>query len=127
VTHTFNEKGKYKVTLHFFDREDNSNTHTLILLVGDQDIPLALAQATVDQYMPLLVQDACGPGKPAMTLHRDDRVQFSAADSVNTDGTSRLLDYTWELSEGVQNTSQDFSYRFIELTPGDQCASVTLR
>lgn len=127
VTHAYSEKGKYKVTLHFFDRSDESNTHTLTVLVGDQDVPLALASATVNQYTPTLTPDACAEGQPAMIISRDDRVMFSAADSVNTDGSSRLLDYTWELSEGIQNTSRDFSYRFTQLTPGNDCATATLR
>lgn len=127
ITHAYQEKGKYEVTLKFFDRNDNNNSHTITILVGDQDVPLALAEARVGEYTPLLQGDVCEPGKNAMVISRNDRVMFNAAESVNTDGTSRLLDYNWVLSEDVQNTSRDFSYRFTQLTPGTQCASAILR
>ncbi len=126
IDHAYSKKGKYKVTLHFFDRNDESNTDTAFVLVGDQDSPLALAEATVNEHTPLLTEDACGAGKSAMAVTRSEQVLLSGEDSSNSDGTPRLLDYAWEVSEGVRNTGRNFSYRFQELTAPGECAEISL-
>ncbi len=126
VTHTYQEEGKYEVTLNFFDRDDNSNQVSAFVLVAEGDNPIALAEATVGGRSPELTEDLCGEGKSGYFVSRAENVVLTAENSVNRDGSSRLLSYNWEFSDGTNNTTKQFTKRFNELTPENQCETVTL-
>lgn len=40
VTHKYEKKGKFNVKLNFFDRDDNDNTDTSFVLIGEGKVRL---------------------------------------------------------------------------------------
>ena len=126
VTHAYSEKGKYRVKLNFFDRDDNDNAAYTYVLVGVGDEPLAVADVLVNGQPELMTDDLCGTGKHGYIITRSDNLSFSGKESINTDGSSRLLVYDWQFSDGLRNNRRDFTHRFDEVSPVGECSSVSL-
>jgi PKD repeat protein len=126
VTHTYNEKGKYTVRMNFFDRDDNDNEATATILAGEGDQPIAVATALIGGRNQVITEDLCGTGKDGYIVTRSDTISLSGRESVNRDGSSRLLVYNWLFSNGTRADQRDFTHRFDELDDIGECSSVEL-
>lgn len=126
VTHKYEKKGKYNVKLNFFDRDDNDNVDTSFVLIGEGDSPIAVADVLVDGRNQLLVDDLCGDGVPGYIVTRSDNLALSGRNSINRDGSSRLLVYDWKFSNGTRNDKRDFTHRFDEVDGTGQCSTASL-
>lgn len=126
VTHIYTKEGKYQVRLNFFDRDDNKNTVSAYVLVSEGNSPIAFNEVSTTGGNQTLIEDLCGPGKDGYQVTRTDNLSFNASNSINLDGSSRLLTYDWRFSDGTRNTKRDFTYRFPELTPTGKCSTVSL-
>ncbi|MBN2087884.1 PKD domain-containing protein [Candidatus Peregrinibacteria bacterium] len=126
VTYTYTKKGKYRVKLNFFDKDDNDNSDYAYVLIGDQDSPIAAATALVNSRSQGFVDDLCGPGKHGMIVTRADNILLTARDSINRDGSSRLLSYDWTVSGGTRSDRKEFTHRFDEINGANQCFEANL-
>ncbi|PIZ72471.1 hypothetical protein COY07_03220 [Candidatus Peregrinibacteria bacterium CG_4_10_14_0_2_um_filter_43_11] len=126
VTHTYDRKGKYTVRLHFFDAKDNENIDTVRVLIGDGDTPVARASYLINAREQRLTEDLCGAGKDGTIITRADTLLFSAKDSINRDGSTRLLSYDWKFSDGSRSSKKEFNYRFDEVDTLNECSQVGL-
>lgn len=126
VTHKYEKKGKYNIKLNFFDRDDNANSDTSFVLIGEGDNPIAAADALVNGRNPLLVQDLCGKGIFGYQVTRSDDISLSAKDSINRDGSGRLLAYDWKFLNGTKSDKRDFTHRFDSIDASNQCSAVSL-
>ena len=126
VKHTYTKKGKYKVKLNFFDDKDNSNSDNAYMLIGDRDMPVSLAKATINGRDQGVTEDLCGSGKNGIVVTRADNVFLSAKDSINTDGSSRMLSYDWKLADGTRSSTKEFLHKFDEINREGECFSVSL-
>ena len=126
VTYEYKKKGKYKVKLNFFDKEDNTNADTAYVLVGDRDAPIAVAKTLIDNREPAFIEDLCGQGKNGIVVTRADNILFSAKDSINRDGSTRMLSYDWRFSDGNTNSRKEFNHKFDEVNRSGECFSVNL-
>ncbi len=126
VTYTYTQKGKYKVKLNFFDDDDNDNTDTTTIIIGDGEEPIAALDLLIDDRNPRIVEDLCGEDKDGVRVTRADLIRFSASNSVNTDGSGRLLSYDWKFSNGDSDSKREFNHRFTELSTGNSCIEVSL-
>ncbi|MBN2307196.1 PKD domain-containing protein [Candidatus Peregrinibacteria bacterium] len=126
VTHSYEKKGKYVVKLNFFDRDDNDNSDTTYVLIGEGDSPIAVANVLIDGRNPLIVEDLCGQGLDGYIVTRSDNVSLNARESINRDGSSRLLVYDWKFSNGTRNDRRDFTHRFDEISPSGACSTASL-
>jgi PKD repeat protein len=126
VTYKYNKKGKYRVKMNFFDEEDNENSDTAFMLIGNQDYPVAAATVTVNGRDHGFTDDLCGEGKNGIVVNRADNLMLSAKDSVNTDGSGRMLSYDWRLADGTTNSRKEFSHRFSEVNREGECFSASL-
>ncbi len=126
VKHTYHRKGRFTVRLHFFDSRDNEGVDTATLLVGNSDTPLATVRVLVNDLLSEPVQDLCGAGKTGFSVTRADTVLFSGKDSINTDGSTRLLAYDWKFSDGATHDKKEFSRRFNDLSQPGKCIEATL-
>lgn len=126
VTHKYEKKGKYNVKLNFFDRDDNDNYDTSFVLIGEGESPIAVANALVDGRNQLIVEDLCGDGVDGYIVTRSDNLSLSARNSINRDGSSRLLVYDWRFSNNTRNDKRDFTHRFDEINLQGQCSKVSL-
>ncbi len=126
VTHKYDKKGKFNVKLNFFDRDDNDNVDTSFVLVGEGDSPIAVADVLIDGRNQLLVEDLCGDDVPGYIVTRSDNLALSGRNSINRDGSSRLLVYDWEFSNGTSNDRRDFTHRFDEVDGTGECSTASL-
>jgi PKD repeat protein len=124
--HVYNKKGKYKVKLNFFDDNDNSNSDIAYMLIGDRDMPVAFAKASINGRDQGTVEDLCGSGKNGIVVTRADSVFLSAKDSINTDGSSRMLSYDWRMADGTRSSNKEFVHKFDEINREGECFSVSL-
>lgn len=129
VNYTYNKKGKYKVKLNFFDDNDDDNSDSTYMLIGDGDEPIAVASTLLNSRDIGLKDNLCGEGKHGIEVTRADTLLFTAADSINTDGSSRLLSYNWEISDGTKSSRKEFTHKFDEINREGECfkASVIVR
>lgn len=126
VTHKYEKKGKFNVTLNFFDRDDNANTDTSFVLIGEGESPIAVADVLVDGRNQIIVDDLCGEKVSGYMVTRSDNLSLSARNSINRDGSSRLLTYDWKFSNGTHSDKRDFTHRFDEINRLGECSSVSL-
>jgi len=126
VTHIYTKKGKYKIKLNYFDRNDNEASAKSFVLIGEGDGPIAAASALVDGRNQLFHDDLCGEGLDGYIVTRSDNISFSGRGSVNRDGSSRLLTYDWKFDNGTRNSNKEFTYRFDEVDSAGKCSSVAL-
>lgn len=126
VTYTYDKKGKYKVKLNFFDKDDNDNADYSYLLIGDQDSPIAAADVLVNSRSRGFIDDLCGPDKHGLIVTRADNLLLTARNSINRDGSSRLLSYNWRISGGIRSDRKEFTHRFDEINRGDECFEASL-
>lgn len=126
VTHVYNKEGKYRIKLNFFDRDDNDNSDTSFVLVGEGDSPIAAAEVLVDGRNQVINDNLCGEGISGYVVTRSDNLSFTARNSVNRDGSSRLLTYDWKFDNGTRNSRKDFTHRFAEINQPGQCSTASL-
>lgn len=124
--HVYNRTGQYVVKLNFFDADDNDNADTQRILVGASDEPLAVIYYDTNGREEKLIKDLCGPGLDGAVVSRVDRIRFNGKDSINTDGTSRLLGYNWSFPGGERSNDRDPLYKFDEISQEGKCFNVTL-
>ncbi len=126
VTYAYNKEGKYRVKLNFFDRDDNDNSDTSFILVGEGDSPIAAAEVLVDGRNQIITDNLCGEGISGYVVTRSDNLSFTARNSVNRDGSSRLLTYDWKFDNGTRNSKKDFTHRFAEINQPGTCSTASL-
>jgi len=126
VTHKYDKKGKFNVKLNFFDRDDNDNADTSFVLIGEGDSPIAVADVLIDGRNQLLVDDLCGEGKFGYIITRSDNLSLGGRNSINRDGSSRLLAYDWKFSNGTRNDRRDFTHRFDSVDARGECSTASL-
>jgi len=126
VTHKYDKKGKFNVKLSFFDRDDNENSDTSFVLIGEGESPIAVADVLIDGRNQLIVDNLCGAGVGGYIVSRSDNLSLSARNSINRDGSSRLLTYDWKFSNGTRNDKRDFTHRFDEINALGECSTASL-
>ena len=126
VSHTYNKAGRFTVKMNFFDDEDNENFDTRNILVGAAEEPLAVIDYLVGGRQPRMTEDLCGEGQEGTVVTRADLIRFNARNSINTDGSSRLLSYDWRFPNGEKSSSKEVSFKFDEINLEGECFSVSL-
>lgn len=126
VKYTYNKKGKYRVKLNFFDEQDNDNSHVVHMLIGNRDEPIAVADVTINGRDQGVFENLCGEGKHGIVVNRSDSLLLTARDSLNTDGSARLLSYDWRLAGGTRSDRRELTHRFDEINREGECFSIGL-
>lgn len=126
VTHTYNKTGVFTVKLHFFDSDDNENIDSLRILAGASDEPVASIGYSINAREPLIIENLCGDGNDGALVSRNDNIQFDAKNSINTDGSNRLLAYDWRLPGGEKSANKETRYKFDEINREGECFEVNL-
>ena len=126
VNHTYNQTGKFNVKLTFFDKDNNSNYDKLRVLVGKNNSPIASINYTVNGLEIHSIEDLCGTGRDGVVVSRSDKLTFSAKNSLNTDGTSKMLAYDWKFPGGEKSSYKETQFKFFELSKEGECFSSSL-
>ena len=113
--HTYKTAGTYNVRLVVRGGEEAgaSNTISRTVYITDANSPFAAIGIKRDQDVIELTDGAC-PGGPAYVVNRTKPVTILGDESINTDGTTNGLTYTWKYL-GKNSSQKQFSYKFDEL------------
>lgn len=113
ATHSYKKSGAYDVTLTVRGSDSQVNTITRRVYVVDADTPFALIGLKADSEELTPTPDTCN-GEEAYVVNRAQLINFAATESLNVDGTTTGLAYTWKYANKNSNQAS-FSYKFDEL------------
>ncbi len=110
VKHTYDQAGSYIAKLSVFDAEDNSNTLTRKIFIGGGNKPVAAIH---------VIQDGIDlPGGTDMIIgNRKSVFVFDAGKSLNVDGASRHLNYSWDFGNFEKSAKKQATYTYKEANP----------
>ncbi len=104
--HTFKKSGVFNVKLTALGDNNITNTITRRVYIGSGDSPIAVLNVTTDG------NDA-GFGD-SITGNIKTKFEFDATSSINIDGTSNNLTYSWNFDDQTTSTSSKASHVFKE-------------
>jgi len=125
ISHKYNKTGFYVVKLTVTDREGNENTTTKKIRIGDKNAPVAMVKLSIKGKEVEPEEDICGRGN-GVIVDRLTTINLDGSESINTDGTTRGLQYAWDLEEGEISTKRTTIHRYDELTKGTACREISL-
>ncbi len=114
VQHTYKQSWTYNITLNV-NRDSWTETNTISrkVYVSDSDSPFAMIDTTNDSNSIVEEKWACG-NIDALVINRSDLTTFNGANSINVDGTTNGLTYTWKYFWKAR-TTPSISEKFNEL------------
>lgn len=104
-THTYRDAGTYLTELTVYDEEDNENTFSKKVYIGESDAPIAVI--SVDK-------DGNEVGQLEIEGSINTVFTFDAGDSMNTDGSSRNLSYSWNFGDQTVSTEKKATHTYDE-------------
>ncbi|MBX9809839.1 PKD domain-containing protein [Candidatus Gracilibacteria bacterium] len=114
IQHIYKQSGTYDVRLNVNrDGASETNTITRKVYVTDTDSPFAIIDATNASSSITEEIGVCN-GNNALIINRADVTTFNSTNSVNIDGTTNGLTYTWKYF-GKAKTTPSISEKFNEL------------
>lgn len=105
--HTYDQAGVFFVTLTALDDSGKENTIVRRLYVGTGNEPIAVIDVTADD-------EDIGFGE-LLTGNVNTKFTFDASNSVNIDGSSNSLLYTWNFGDGVVSNQKVVTHTYDEL------------
>lgn len=115
VTHTYEKSGSFDVTLTVSDSDNNSNTFVRTVYVSESDQPLALIDISAGGLeIPEFDAGAC-EWVGAYLVDRVTAVKFDGGESINVDGETTGLEYSWKIWNNKFATSATVSHKFDEI------------
>ncbi|MDD3144837.1 MAG: PKD domain-containing protein [Candidatus Gracilibacteria bacterium] len=114
ISHTYNKSGVYLITLKVIDDNDNTNTFSKNVYVGDTDEPFAFISLKDNKLNNVSYQDDACNGEGAYIVDRVETFTFSGDESLDVTGENTGLSYSWKLGNSIYNT-QNFTKKFDEL------------
>ena len=116
VIHNYDKTGKYEAKLSVYDADDIENSISRKIFIGDSDSPIAIITTKVNgsEVEPITIDlENNGTLANAIRVNRKDNLTFDAENSLNTDGTSRRLSYSWNINNfEKQSTSRVVAHNF---------------
>ncbi|MBD3331152.1 PKD domain-containing protein [Candidatus Peregrinibacteria bacterium] len=112
VPYTYTEGGKYEVRLTVFNEDDEDNSISRRVFIGGGDKPLAKINISVDGVR----VDDLGE---IIEADKKNIITFDAGQSKNTDGTGRLLLYSWDFGDTNKSSNKVATHSYDELSPRD--------
>jgi PKD repeat protein len=96
IQHIYKQSGTYEVRLNV-NRDAGSETNSITrkVYVTETDSPFAVIEGTNASNSVIEEEGACN-GNKALIINRSDSTTFSANNSINIDGTTNGLSYTWK-------------------------------
>jgi len=115
VTHTYEKSGSFEVTLTVSDTDNNSNTYKRTVYVSESDMPLALIDVTTGWLeIPEYESRAC-EWVGAYIVDRVTAMKLDGSESINVDGETTGLEYSWKIWNGKFATSASVNHKFDEI------------
>lgn len=115
VTHTYEKSGSFDVTLTVSDTDNNSNTYKRTVYVSESDMPLALINPSAGGLeIPQYDAWAC-QWVGAYMVDRVTAIKLDGSESINVDGETTGLEYSWKIGNGKFATSASVNHKFDEI------------
>ncbi|MBU0668250.1 PKD domain-containing protein, partial [Patescibacteria group bacterium] len=108
LSHIYAEAGTYTVKATVYDQENLEKTISRKVFIGSADTPVAIAGISINGNE---ISDTTG----TITIGRNDTVSFDAGKSLNTDGTSLRLKYSWDFGNGQKSTQAKSNQQYKEI------------
>ncbi|MCD5385045.1 PKD domain-containing protein, partial [Candidatus Gracilibacteria bacterium] len=115
ISHAYKKSGIYKVKLQVRDVNDNINSFTKNVYIGESDRPYSFIGVTDDGEVDVPFDETACDGKGAYIVNRVDTVTFSGKESINITGETTGLTYSWKLGRDTYKNTNDFTKKFDEL------------
>jgi hypothetical protein len=97
------------------DKDNNSNSYTRTVYVSESDKPLAFIDVSLGGVeKPEYSADAC-EGVGGYIVDRVNTLNINGNESINVDGESSGLEYSWKIGNGKFSTAANVSHRFDEI------------
>ncbi len=135
VSHSFLEKGRYKVKLTAFDVDDEENMTSRTVYIGERDMPVAAYDVRQGNILYIIQDDICGSGKHGIEISRADKITLDASASIDaTEAKETLqsvagrsgLEYEWVFHDGTFSRKKMVTKRFDEVPSEEACYPVEL-
>jgi|GEM_PF-1538013 len=110
ITHKYKQAGKYAVKAKVTDGSGEENSITKNLFVNDGSSPTAVIQILKNGVEVVDLSSV-------IQSNKKDVFKFSAINSLNKDGTTKNLNYSWKLADNKLSTEKEITYSYKE--PGD--------
>lgn len=131
VIHNYTKTGKYSAQLSVFDPDDVENSISRKIFIGDSDSPIAIVTTLVDgsEVQPVDIELEDGQTvENVIVVNRKENLTFDADKSMNTDGTSRRLKYSWNINNNEkQSTARQVAYKFSQVSVNGEPYTVQLK
>lgn len=115
ITHEYKKSGIFDAILTVRDNDGNFNTTTTKVYVAESDFPYSMLKLTqANNDLPTFDANACD-GKGAYIINRIGSVSLDGTESINVDGTTAGLTYSWKIGNGTYATSANLTHTFDEL------------
>ncbi len=113
ISHTYKKSWTYNVSLTVKWDNNSSNTISRNVYVTYWDSPFALISVKSDNEDYFPTAGGCS-GNEAYLIDRSKVITLSGENSINTDGNTAWLDYSWRYMNKNSN-QKSFTYKFDEL------------
>lgn len=115
ISHVYKKSGIFDVKLTVRDKEGTSTSYIQKVYVGDSLSPVALMNITKwTNEAPLYDVNACN-GNGAYIVDRVETMKFDSAESIDIDGDTSGLNYSWKIGNDKFSTSRSVTHKFDEL------------
>ena len=118
IIHNYKEAGNFAVKASVFDQDDEDNTTARKVFIGSSDTPVAVAGVLINN-------EEVFDTTQVIQVGRSDVVTFDANRSLNTDGTGRRLNYSWDFGDGQRATQEKINHTYKELGTYEASLKVT--
>ncbi len=107
-THTYTKAGAYKAKLTVYDAQDNGNATYRQVFIGAAGEPIAAIAVNEDGEN---IGDTTNP----IVGNRTTTFTFDASKSLNTDGTGRNLNYSWDFGDGQLSSKKNDTHTYKDI------------
>ena len=115
ISHIYTRSWVFDMKLQVLDDKWNTNKYNKTVYIGESEVPLALATVSVNGTdIPEFDASACN-SKWAYVVDRVSNLRFDAGESINIDGTTNKLGYSWKIGNTKYATTATVNHKFDEL------------
>ncbi len=108
LIHNYQTAGTYTVKATVYDADNKQNSISKKVYINSDDTPSAVITVFVNN------EEVIDTTKP-IEINRKDVVTFTGEKSINTDGTSNKLSYTWSLGDGAHSTRKKVNHTYKDI------------
>ncbi|MDD3646768.1 MAG: PKD domain-containing protein [Candidatus Gracilibacteria bacterium] len=115
ISYKYEKSGIYNVTLKVRDLDDNINSYSKTVYVGDGNSPVAVIELNKGSGEAAGIEKGACDGKDAYIVDRSSSVTFDASESIDVNGEETGLDYSFKIGNNKYYTTRTVNYKFDEL------------